>query len=64
MTHEAIWPNEAYEALQRERDRYRDALRKICDTNQCHWRAAAMFHIAEGALQGFRVDASVGAEHE
>lgn len=60
MTHEAVWSNEAYEAVQRERDRYRDALRKMCDPNECHWSAPAMFHLAEEALQGFRVDVLIG----
>jgi len=42
--------------LTEERDRYREALQRLCDPNKCHWTAAAMFRVAEAALNGSTVD--------
>lgn len=47
-----VYPNNYVDSLARERNRYRDALLKICNPDRCNWSAAEMFHIAEAALKG------------
>jgi hypothetical protein len=45
-----VYQNGYVDSLVRERDRYREALRRICDPKECDWLAARMYGIAMAAL--------------